>query len=90
MIAYNCFCIVFFRQRDEFVAHRSAAFRQLLADPDALSDPARRRRLSRRLRGVNELLAFEDAMRAMRSAQPQTFAGCRPQAAELLPTLSPL
>ena len=90
MIAYNCFCIVFFRQRDEFVAHRSAAFRQLLADPDALSDPARRRRLSRRLRGVNELLAFEDAMRAMRSAQPQTFAGCRPQAAELLRALVPV
>lgn len=87
MIAYNCFCILFFRQRDDYVARRSQRCHALLSDPDSLNDTEKYRRLERHLRRVDDLLAFGDALEKLKKEQPEHYAACQEQAAQLLCSL---
>lgn len=90
MIAYNCFCILFFRGRDDYVARHSRQCSALLSDPDSLDNPKKYRRLKRHLRRVDDLLAFSDALETLKKEQPERYAACQDQAARLLCSLVPV
>ena len=81
MIVFNLVCIFIFRRREKKITKRSKDFTERItnqinsceSDPEAEPDASFRKYLAKKLRHVNHLMAFDEALDALYAENPEVI-----------------